>query len=83
MPAPSNMLDERAALLVARLAALGPDIVEAFSDLVSRVEKGAEIYGLLDLSTNPRDWDVEAYEEMLDLAWYRAFARIKRKQAGR
>lgn len=81
MPASPNTPDERALALVARIAALGPDIAEAFSDLVARVEKGATLYGLLDLSTNPRDWDREAYEEIVDLVWYCAFARLKKRRA--
>ncbi len=65
-----------------RIAALGPDIADAFDDLVTRVELGARQYGLLSLADNPRDWDREAYEEIVDLVWYCAFARLKARRAG-
>lgn len=66
--------------IAARLKPLGRDVIEAFDDLLVRVEKGATLYGLLDLSSNPRDWDREAYEEVVDLVWYCAFARLKAKR---
>lgn len=68
--------------IAARLVPLGRDIIEAFDDLLVRVERGAEMYGVLDLANNTRDWDREAYEEIVDLVWYCAFARLKKRRAG-
>jgi hypothetical protein len=65
--------------IAARLIPLGRDVIEAFDDLLVRVERGAEQYGVLDLANNPRDWDREAYEEWCDLQWYQAFARLASK----
>lgn len=66
--------------LLARLEKLGPDVLEAFEYLVSRVEKGAALYGPLVLSNNPRDWDAEQLEELADATWYRAFARVRARR---
>ena len=62
--------------VAARIVALGDagDEIRILDGILLRLEIGRQRYGALDLS-RPRDWQVEADQEAIDLAVYQACKR--------
>lgn len=67
-----------------RIDALGPDHVEIFELLIAKAERGSDAYGLLHVSGDPRDFEAEARDELLDAVHYlgAAIVRLKRECDG-
>lgn len=59
------------------VSGLEPDAVRVIELIVQRLRFGQATYGPLDLSTNPRNWRLEASEEFIDAAVYSAMKALK------
>ncbi len=60
---------------------LGNEEIEVLHDLAVRIATGQGVYGKLNLKSEQRDLDKEAYEEDLDSSIYRSCRYVKRKRA--
>lgn len=61
---------------------LGGDEVRVLMEIAVRLQRGAQIYGRLDLATDGRDFAKEGHEEIQDYLVYFACERLK-KAGGR
>jgi hypothetical protein len=59
------------------------DVVRVIDFILSRVEKGREEHGDLDIASDRRDFKNEEQQEHADLVVYRAIDEIKRLDAER
>ncbi len=78
------VMDEReqlTAIISEHLGECSVDELRAVNVLLARLEIGRRKYGALDISTDPRDWNLEADEEIADLSIYLSFARLTRRNA--
>jgi hypothetical protein len=78
-PEQRSRVNALARCVAGRLALCSEDELRVIDDLLGRLEKGRDAYGPLDLATDDRDWAREEFEEQLDAALYRSFARIRRR----
>jgi hypothetical protein len=60
---------------------LGADEVRVLTEIASRLQRGAQIYGRLDLDTDKRDFAREGHEELQDYLVYFACERLKKAGA--
>lgn len=61
------------------LGTLGYDELRVVSRIIQRLQLGQQVYGVLSIDTDKRNWDDEAREKVLDLAVYAACA-LERKR---
>ena len=59
-------------------AAMEPDARAVLAAIARRLAKGREQYGDLSIDNDPRDWNEEAREELLDLVVYQEIRRLTR-----
>lgn len=69
--------------LAARFLMLGPDHREIFELLLDKAESGAKKYGTLDLDNDPRDFEAECRDELVDGTQYLGAEVIRLKRANR
>ena len=65
------------------LAGMSHDELRVFHCIASRVHKGREVYGPLDLSSDSRNWRGEAADERADLVWYDCCDEVAREDRRR
>jgi hypothetical protein len=75
LPTPREALD-------AILETLGTDEVRVLTEIALRLQRGAQIYGRLDLDTDTRDFAREGHEELQDYLVYFACERLKKAGGG-
>lgn len=54
-----------------------PDHLRVLVAIAERMARGNRDYGPLDIATNPRNWDTEMREELLDCIVYATIAEMK------
>ena len=55
------------------------DELRVIDSILSGLERGADVYGPLDLATDPRDWQMELAEERRDALIYRSCALLSKR----
>ena len=68
--------DEILAVVVDHLGECSIDELRVMCAVAKRLETGRARYGLLDLAADPRDWQRELAEELLDAVIYAAIVRL-------
>lgn len=78
-PANENAMTQREqlrAVAIEHLDECSVDELRVVISILSRLELGRARYGLLDLDADPRDWQRELGEELLDAVVYAACVRL-------
>ena len=85
MSADTTARDALVRNLCARLsnARRSEDELRAIDDFVSGLERGADIYGPLDVTVDGRDWREEAAQEHRDLLVYMSAGEVARQHRRR
>lgn len=65
----------------ARVVRMSPDERRVVESIVAGIEKGREVYGSIDLTSDTRDLESEASDEARDWLIYRAMSRVKETRA--
>jgi hypothetical protein len=77
--ASGNVSDTGARIaLAAIIAELGSQEVAVLTLLAKRLQLGQRAYGLIDVASDPRDYDAERGEELADALVYTGMAELRR-----